>query len=186
MAQKKRKKRSLGNAQLIAAAATPENLRELRFEALEQQKFALKVGLGAIGVIGAIIGTVFLVKYLNKTKTERDLEKTLNEIADVDGSKLTLSKAQALTYANKLHELMKGFGTSDEAQIEDIIINKAVTADDLRLIVQQFGVKPYGTFGEPMFGSGTLKDLMGWIKEEIGGAAYSRIAAKFTSAGLFL
>lgn len=79
---------------------------------------------GAIA-IGVLAGVGYLVYYIvSKTgdikegKTERQEDKAWNDELEKLQTKPTLSKAQILALANKIHAAMDGYGTDEEAIVK--------------------------------------------------------------------
>lgn len=142
---------------------------------------------------GALIfAGVKTYRTIKNSKAERDAEKKLKEIREQGTDKLieqattrTITDNQAEEYARQLLDAMNGIGT-DEEKIKRIIIDEGLTGLDLNAIVEKFGIKDYGTFGEPLWGEGEKLNLMQWINKEIASSSsvYELLKIKFTDAGL--
>jgi len=132
------------------------------------------------------IGSFFIYKvYTNYTKNaeNRNLQKALDKVTTVDGSKLTITSAEATVIAQKLFAAMEGMGT-DEKTIMSLLIETPRTNDDLKLIVKAFGLKEYGTYGSPWWGKGTPSDLTTWIANEMSGSKLQQLKNRFALAGI--
>jgi hypothetical protein len=83
-------------------------------------------GAIAVAVVGGIGYLVYkLIKVgggIKENKTERQEDnswnKELDELNSKESTKMTLSKAQLLSMANKIHAAMDGWGTDEEAIIK--------------------------------------------------------------------
>lgn len=135
------------------------------------------------------VGTLCIIKQINKNKAEKDAEKRLSEITDNAEQnavvrKITDDKAKSI--ADALLDAMDGIGT-DETEIYNIlVVNNKLSSLDIVAIYKAFGVQEYGTFGKPWWGSGERLDLTGWIKKEMSNSSteYKLIRAMFNQAGL--
>ena len=137
------------------------------------------VGITAIG--GFLIWKIYK-KYADGSE-QRNLQKALEQTTQVDAAKLTISQADAVIIAQKLFSAMDGMGT-DTKTIMNLLIDTARTNDDLKLIVKAFGVKDYGTYGAPMWGSGTPSDLTIWLTNEMSGNDLQKLRSRFSQAGI--
>ena len=134
----------------------------------------------------AAIGSFFLWKIYKKYADgaeQRTLQKALDKTTQVDGAKLTINQAEAAIIAQKLFAAMDGIGT-DEKTIMHLLIDVPRTNDDLKLIVKTFGIKEYGTFGTPWWGSGTPSDLTMWLTYELSGSYLQKLKNRFAQAGI--
>ncbi len=137
------------------------------------------VGIAAIG--GLLIWKMYK-KYADGAE-QRTLQKALEKSTQVDTTQLTISQADAAIIAQKLFSAMDGMGT-DENTIMHLLIDTPRTNDDLKLIVKTFGVKEYGTYGSPMWGSGTPSDLTIWLTNELSGSKLQKLQNRFAQAGI--
>jgi hypothetical protein len=161
-----------------------ENLALTKNEANDKLKAITSSPLFLIGVFG--VGSFFIYKiYTNYTASAetRNLQKALDQITKVDGSKLTITPAEASVIAQQLFVAMDGIGT-DEKTIFRLLIDTPRTDDDIRLIVKAFGLKEYGTFGSPWWGSGTPCDLGTWFVKEMSGSDLQKLRNRFALAGI--
>jgi len=134
----------------------------------------------------AFIGSILVYKMYSKWAAgaeQRTLQKALDNLTQVDSSKLTINQSEAVIIADRLLTAMDGMGT-DEDSVMNLLINTARTNDDLKLIVKTFGLKEYGTTGLPYWGSGTPLDLSGWIKKEMSGSNLTKLQTRFAQAGI--
>ena len=114
---------------------------------------------------------------------QRNLKKALEKTTQVDKNKLTINEAEAAIIAQKLFAAMDGMGT-DEDTIMNLLINTSRANDDIKLIVSAFGVKEYGTYGSPWWGSGTPSDLTMWLTNEMSGSKLEKLKTRFATAGI--
>lgn len=102
-------------------------------------------------------------------------------IYDDTGSILT--KAQAKALAERLYLAMESFGTDEETI--HIVRSKLTRAQDLRSVYNEFGVRDYGYYGSPWWGSAsTPTDLVGWLGNELSGKDFAVWRQMFESAGI--
>lgn len=108
----------------------------------------------------------------------------------VDGTKVTMSEAQAQNYANNLLNAMKDQGT-DEAAIR-AVMTAIKNGEDYKLIYNKFETKSYYANGEPtisawLFGWADL-DMNEWFRREISKTTdfllYKLIREKAALAGM--
>lgn len=123
-----------------------------------------------LAVIGGFIGWRYIRSFFNANH----IKTTYSSIG------ATISKEQAIAYAERLYNSMKDFGT-DEDELNSVRLMLTNSAN-LRLVYNEFGLRGYGSFGSPMFGSGTPTDLKGWIKNELGGDNYKIWEQMFLTA----
>ena len=171
----------------IRGSGTYEKKAGLQFEQVMISKDVqlAALGVGAVVIFGGI-GWLIYKKY-RKSALATDLQKVLND-TKVDTAKTTITETQALDFANRLFLAMDSNGT-DENAIKTVLIDRNLTADDIKLIVKKFGIKPYGITGSPTFWSfGTKRDLdlIGWLCEELSESWLKKIRPKFNEAGFNL
>lgn len=141
-----------------------------------------------IAAVGAGVGVFFLYKIIKlwvDNKSTFSANKILaDSINSIDSNKLTISQAQANSIAQEVYYAMKDMG-SDEDKIEDLLIGRALTNEDIKLIVQAFGTKKYNNFGSPMFDwmGGDDMNLMQWLDLETSGRLHATLKTKFEQAG---
>ena len=142
-----------------------------------------KLLLGSIVAGGSIFGLVKLVKYIKSNSEKKDSEEIVEDnILNADPTVRKLTDEKCKEIANRLYELMdKTFRQSDA--IVSIISNGGMSLADLKVVYEDFGSKEYGTFGSPVFGSGTYKDLIGWLKEELDSDGLATVKGIFSMAG---
>jgi len=133
------------------------------------------------GIGGFLVWKIYK-KYADGAE-ERNLKKALEKTTQVDNSKLKITQAEAAIIAQKLFAAMDGMGTDDNT-IMNLLIETARTDDDLKLIVKTFGVKDYGTYGSPYWGSGTPSDLTMWLTNELSGSKLQTLRNRFAQAGI--
>lgn len=96
----------------------------------------------------------------------------------------TISKEEARSYANRMYIAMESFGT-DEEELDRIYASLSINAWNVRSVYNEFNVRPYASFGSPLFGfGGTDTDLKGWLKNELSSSAYSKWDNLFNLAGI--
>ena len=137
------------------------------------------VGISAIG--GLLLWKMYK-KYADGAQ-QRNLQKALEQATQVDSSKLTINQAEAAIIAQKLFAAMEGMGT-DEKTIIALLLDTPRTNEDLKLIVKTFGIKEYGTYGSPWWGSGTPSDLTMWLTNELSGSTLQKLKNRFAQAGI--
>ena len=171
----------------IKGSGTYEKRAGLQFE---QVMISKDVQFAALGVVAVIVfggAGWFIYKKYRKSKLATDLQKVISD-TKVDTTKTTITEMQALDFANRLFLAMDSNGT-DETVIKSILIDRNLAADDIKLIVKKFGIKPYGISGSPSvwsFGTKRDLDLMGWLCEELSESWLKQIRPKFNAAGFNL
>ena len=139
---------------------------------------------GALVLIYAIKEIIKLVKGPNLGGPEIPTIPSVSGGSNsTGGATITLSQAQS--YANRLLSAMEDTGTEDE-DIESVF-NSLQTTEDVKLVYDAFGVKPYGYFGTPLWGTGWLTgepmNLAEWLKEECECSDCPNACAKMRMAG---
>lgn len=135
----------------------------------------------------AIIGGIKLVRYIKSKSAQRDAKKNNDKIQEEAKKKVLerkISDTDAKTYAKDLMDAFDGFGT-DEDVIKEILLDKNLSATDVQAIFNAFGTPEYGTFGKPMWGTGTPMNLIEWIKKEMDNSTklYAQLKTKFETSG---
>lgn len=141
----------------------------------EMIKSLLKVGL-------LVVGGVILYRKIKSVITEYQNAKALNDITAYDTGKMTVTRAQAEVDAKALYSAMESTGT--DTDIIDQVVARYKTADDWNCLIAKFGTPAYGTFGSPMFGSGTPLTLVGWFRRELSGSRLENIISTLRSLGI--
>jgi hypothetical protein len=136
----------------------------------------------AIATIGGIVIWKMYKKYAEGAE-QRNLQKALDKSTQVDTAKLTISQADATIIAQQLFVAMDGMGT-DQTTVMRLLIDIPRTNDDLKLIGKSFGLKEYGTFGSPWWGSGTPCDLPTWLVKEMSSGNMQKLRNRFAQAGI--
>ena len=99
--------------------------------------------------------------------------RALNDTTAYDTGRMTVTRAQAEVDANALYSAMESTGT--DTDVIDNVVARYRTADDWNCLIAKFGMPAYGTFGSPVFGSGTPLTLIGWFRRELSGARLDNI-----------
>ncbi len=126
-------------------------------------------------LLAFVVIYVWRKMFLGTTKIEHNYKTTGNE---------SISKADAAALANRLFLAMDGVGTSNDV-IKSVLLQVSNNLDNLRLVYNAFGTKEYGTFGSPVWGSGTPTDLKGWLHAELSGGDYASWAVLFSAANIY-
>lgn len=103
----------------------------------------------------------------------------------VNKSNATISEQTASELSELAWQAMEEMGT-DEDQLEEVYNKIGKNIDNLRLVHNSFGNRPYGTFGSPMFGSGTSLSFKGWIDRELSGDSRRKWDNLFQSAKILV
>ena len=99
--------------------------------------------------------------------------RALNNTTAYDTGRMTVTRAQAEVDAKALYSAMESTGT--DTDVIDNVVARYRTADDWNCLIAKFGMPAYGTFGSPVFGSGTPLTLIGWFRRELSGARLDNI-----------
>ena len=141
---------------------------------INQNKSKLPV---IIGVIGAAVVGFLVYRKIKAAKEAKAAEEQRNK--DISASQQTIDKLAAaglqttlndvevLSLKDKLYNAMKDTGTDNDAIAQ--CFARIQTKGDWYAVMKAFGTPAYGTFGAPVFGSGTPLDLIGWCREELSG-----------------
>ena len=98
--------------------------------------------------------------------------RALNNTTAYDTGRMTVTRAQAEVDAKALYSAMESTGT--DTDVIDNVVARYRTAD-WNCLIAKFGMPAYGTFGSPVFGSGTPLTLIGWFRRELSGARLDNI-----------
>lgn len=99
--------------------------------------------------------------------------RALNNTTAYDTGRMTVTRAQAEVDAKALYSAMESTGT--DTDVIDNVVARYRTADDWNCLIAKLGMPAYGTFGSPVFGSGTPLTLIGWFRRELSGARLDNI-----------
>lgn len=148
---------------------------------------------GAAATVIVIIAIV-IIKRIRQGRAGRYTSgKLQTEMSDqlaglkISSGNLTITNGQATIIAQNLLSAMDRWGTDEEAIIDNISMAK--TKDDLLLITQKFGVKPYDGMGlADTFLSrniaAVMKNLSGWIRAELSGSDLRKVKAMYDNLGV--
>lgn len=148
------------------------------------------------GTIAIVLGiTAFVVirkirqSNAGKYTSGRSFEEMSEEISSISitKSRLTITEGQAVIIAQNLLAAMNRIGTDVDAVIDNISMAK--TKEDLLLITQKFGIKPYDGWGlaDTWLSrqvASTMKNLAGWIRAEVKGRKFDQIKAMYDNLGV--
>jgi len=127
---------------------------------------------GAVYLGGALL-TIYAIKEIIKLFKEPnlggpELPSTPSTSGGMTSGVATITLSQARDYANRLHSAMEDSGSEEE--VIESVFGGLQTTEDVKLVYDAFGVKPYGFFGTPMWGTGWLTgepyNLAQWIEAE--------------------
>lgn len=141
-------------------------------------------GTGAV-IIG-VLAFIAARKIKQYTAGKYTIGKNMSEMTDelndlnISSSRTTITDGEATIISQNLFAAMNRWGTDEKAIIENL--EKANTKEDLLLITQKFGVKPYDGLGlSDTFLSNQLaavmKNLSGWLRSELSGYYLNKVKA---------
>ncbi len=145
------------------------------------------VAIATLGIVG--VGAYSFIKKYNDKKLKKKLQSQVfaeEQNALMASNQRTISDEKALSIATALYNAMKGFGT-DEDDIYNIMIERNnLTSADIIAVNSAFGMREYGSYGAPSFGSGTYMNLVGWFNEELSNTSnlFKLLKTKFEQAGI--
>jgi hypothetical protein len=125
----------------------------------------------SIIIIGAIAYGIY--KWRKKKNAENynilDMQKELEQGTKYSGN-TTLTDGEAILIAQNLLNAMDRVGTDENAIYKSL--EQCKTKGDLLLVIQKFGIKPYGTSGLAdswiaKKSVSTLYNLNGWLRAEL-------------------
>lgn len=145
------------------------------------KNFAVKYPrLTVVLVLLTLALVAYAVMAYRKNRDARNQQKSLNEL-DVNKGALTITDNQATIISENLLGAMNKYGTDEKTIVE---ILKTLRKDDLTLVIQKFGVRPYNGAGlatrdyEKKFFATDL-NLIGWLKQELDGDDLNEVANIF-------
>lgn len=110
--------------------------------------------------------------------------KDVNTTVTIDENALDkVDRNLSRQLAEQLYQAMENMGTDDDTidmVFGDIVGNIRLAA----AVYNDFGQRGYGTFGAPLWGSGTNKSLLGWLKLELSDSRYSQWAGLYSKIGV--
>ena len=162
----------------------------LKQQGIKNPKPILTAGM----VIIAGVVVYFAVKSIRKARSGSSVEDKLQEsnIADfsdinINPRNLTITNGQAVIIAQNLLNAMDRWGTDEQSIIDNI--GKAKTSDDLMLITQKFGIKPYSgtglakTYLNKRVAS-VMRNLSEWIRAELSGRDLRTVKEMYDKLGV--
>lgn len=165
-------------------------------EALLKKAGVKNPKLVIFGTITVILGvTAFIIYRKIKQKNAgnytsgRNYTEMGEELGDLNikNSNVTLTDGEATLISQNLFEAMNRWGTDDQAVIDNI--GRAKTRDDLYLIIQKFGIKPYDGLGlaDTWLSrqvAAVMKNLSGWIRAEMSGRNLQKVEEMYNKLGV--
>lgn len=148
---------------------------------------AIIIGGAALVVVGIIAFTLIRWKKNKDARryTALDAEKEIKDIGVKSGN-LTITDGQAILVAQNLLGAMNQIGTDEQAIIDNL--NSLKTGDDLKLVIQKFGTKLYagGVLAEGIVSrfTGQMRNLTGWLREELSGRSLEKVKAIYDKLGI--
>jgi len=138
--------------------------------ALAQNKTVQKGALILIGGILLFIGGKKIYNYIKQKRAENEAKhaaENAQKVLKAAGVDSSITDAQAQSYANTLLNAFDRTGTDTNAVRE--VLSHIKTKGDYYVVKKCFGTPEYGTFGKPMWGSGTPMNLTEWARKELTG-----------------
>lgn len=137
---------------------------------------------------GAIlVGVIVLVKAYQHLFGKTDADKAQDQIVNLPYNRLAWNHTEQnlLLRMNNVFESMDRYGTDENTIINNLT---GLNYDELLFIINEFGVREYnGTSHATGIWSGwmtTEKNLIGWLKAELGGSDLEIVAQIFNDAGI--
>lgn len=164
----------------------PENF--LKSKGVKNPKLVI---YGSIAVIAGITLFIIVRKIRNRQKAKWTSASTQSrlegELTDLNTENTTITKGDAIIIAQNLFNAMDRWGTDEDAIIDNL--SRLKTKGDLNLVIQTFGIKPYdGTGLADTFLSraiaGVMKNLNGWLRQELGGSGLREVKAIYDKLGV--
>lgn len=102
-----------------------------------------------------------------------------------DGGGATITKQEASALAESLWVAMESFGTT-ESLIEEVYNQICYNSDNLKLVYNAFGVRPYSQFGSAWWSwiPTTDLDLKQWLRTELNPDTFAKWLSLFNLAGI--
>ncbi len=116
-----------------------------------------------------------------ETKKERDEKDEAALNFQITTSKLTLSEADLRIITNLIFQAMNKYGTDEDTILSNL---QKLGREDLLFVMKEFGYRLYNgaaestTWADINLFSQKL-DLIGWLKEELGGSDLEKAQAMF-------
>lgn len=142
--------------------------------------------IGSVAVIGLGAIIYFLTKGKDTNQTaqnHKDFNDAVNNYSvnpkDVYGKDLAAfanDRILVSKIAQDLHDAMKNNGT-DFKKIKETL--SYLDEPRFEIVYKRFGLRPYGYYGQPMWGSGTKKNLREWFEKELSASQYQELKDKF-------
>ncbi len=131
-----------------------------------------------ITLVSAVLFFVGLKWLIPKVSNDVGTTVTIDEtaLAKVDRN---LSRQ----LAEQLYSSMENCGT-DETTIDSVFADLVGNIKLAAAVYNDFGQRAYGTFGAPMWGNGTNKSLLGWLKLELSASKYQQWAGLYAKIGV--
>ncbi len=137
---------------------------------LAQNKTVQKAALFLVGGVLLFIGGRKIYNYIKQKKAENEAKhaaENAQKVLKAAGIESSLTEAQAQSYANTLLNAFDRMGTDTDAVRE--VLSNIKTKGDYYMVKKCFGTPEYGTYGKPMWGSGTPMNLTEWARKELSG-----------------
>jgi len=148
---------------------------------------AILIGGTALLIVGVIGFTLYKWKKNRDARkyTALDANKELDSLS-VSAKNLSITEGQAILISQNLLGAMNQVGTDEQAIIDNL--NQLKTADDLKLVIQKFGTKLYGggVLAEGIISrlTGQMRNLNGWLREELSGKYLTKAKEIFDRLGM--
>lgn len=132
----------------------------------------MKIGVGVIGVVAAIIVGKKIFTYIKERRAEAEREKAAKDALQQlkkSGLVSNLNEEEVKLIANQLFEAFN-YTWGTDLDLFDLYFGKIKNAADWYAVKKAFGKQPYGSTGTPIWGSGEELDLIGWCNRELSGS----------------
>ncbi|GET46906.1 hypothetical protein [Capnocytophaga felis] len=140
------------------------------------------IGSVAVG-LGAIIYFLSKSNSNQPSQNHKDYNSAVNNYSvnpkDTYGKDLAAfanDRILVSKIAQDLHDAMKDNGT-DFSKIKETL--SYLDEPRFEIVYKRFGMRPYGFYGQPMWGSGTKKNLREWFEKELSSSEYQELKDKF-------
>jgi hypothetical protein len=116
-------------------------------------------------------------------------ERLTEELGKLNTNGAALTKGEAITIAQNLLNAMDRWGTDEQAILDNL--SRCKTASDLNLVIQSFGIKPKSSTGladtwVERNVEGVMKNLNGWLRDELSGADLMAVKKIYDNLGVAL